>query len=86
MLALVKGYTAFALWFEKDYAILLGKIDAITGIVICLIVMVVFPLSIPGTSVTIRFELILLIPYLIRLFKMQKFWDRNAAKGQDGII
>ena len=39
----LKVFSAYTLWFEKDYAIKLGKIDAIFGIVICLFSMFVLP-------------------------------------------
>ncbi len=75
MVAIFKGVTAFSLWFEKDYAITLGTIDAITGIVICVIFMVVLPFFIQNLHATIRLELLLLIPYLIKLNSIQPQWS-----------
>jgi len=74
IIAIFKGITAFSLWFEKDHAIILGTIDAITGIVLCVIFMVVLPYTIENFHATIRLELILLIPYLIKLKKIQPEW------------
>lgn len=71
-----KGITAFSLWFEKDYAIKLGKISAIIGIVISGISMLVVPFLIETTTIQIRLELLLLIPFLIKLNKIQKKWER----------
>ena len=70
---LLKGITAFALWFEKDFAIKIGKIDAIIGMVLCVISMLVLPfLHDEFSQITIRLELALLIPYLIKLNKIDK--------------
>jgi magnesium-transporting ATPase (P-type) len=74
-IGILKGITAFALWFEKDFAIKIGKIDAIIGIVLCAISMLVLPLFQDGFNITIRLELALLIPYLIKLNKIQKGWE-----------
>lgn len=71
----LKGITAFALWFEKDFAIKIGKIDAIIGIVLCGISMFVLPFLQDIFNITIRLELALLIPYLIKLNKIQKEWE-----------
>lgn len=70
----LKGFSAYALWFEKDYAIKLGKIDAIFGIVICLISMFVLPFFQENSKIGIRLEIALLIPYLIKLHKIEKEW------------
>lgn len=70
----LKGFSAYALWFEKDYAIKLGKIDAIFGIVICLILMFVLPFFQENSKIGIRLEIALLIPYLIKLHKIEKVW------------
>lgn len=72
--AAFKAVTAFSLWFEKDYAITLGKIDALVGILLCLVSMAVLPFFIEGFHMTIRLELALLIPYFIKLSKIQANW------------
>ncbi|WP_431107265.1 hypothetical protein [Winogradskyella poriferorum] len=74
-IGLLKGVTAFALWFEKDFAIKIGKIDAIIGIALCVISMVVLPFIQDGFKITLRLELVLLIPFLIKLNKIQKEWE-----------
>ena len=74
-IGLLKGVTAFALWFEKDFAIKIGKIDAIIGIALCVISMVVLPFIQDGFNITLRLELVLLIPFLIKLNKIQKEWE-----------
>ncbi|MFI1773300.1 hypothetical protein [Thalassobellus citreus] len=74
-IGIFKGFTAFSLWLEKDYAIKMGKIDAIIGIVICTISMLVLPFFQEGFNISIRLELALLIPFLIKLNKIQNVWE-----------
>ncbi|ARV16833.1 hypothetical protein [Polaribacter sp. SA4-12] len=73
---ILKGITAFSLWFEKDFAIKLGKIDAIVGIIICAISMLILPYLNDGFNIQIRLELALLIPFLLKLNKIEKEWER----------
>ena len=73
---ILKGITAFSLWFEKDFAIKLGKIDAIVGIIICVISMLILPYLNDGFNFQIRLELALLIPFLLKLNKIEKEWER----------
>jgi len=74
-IGILKGYTAFSLWFEKDNAIEIGRIDAIFGIALCVISMIVMPILNEGISVTFRLELALLIPFLIKLDKIKEDWN-----------
>jgi hypothetical protein len=73
---ILKGITAFSLWFEKDYAIKLGKIDAIVGIIICTISMLILPFLNDGFNIQIRLELALLVPFLLKPNKVEKEWER----------
>lgn len=75
---ILKAITAFGLWFEKDWAITLGQIDAITGIIICIYVMCIHPFIYEraGSSFNFRLELLLLIPYLIKLNKIKSSWNK----------
>ncbi len=73
-IALFKAYVAFALWFERDDAIVMGKIDAIIGIVLCSTLMFVLPFIQDGYGFTLRLELVLLIPFLLKLNKIKKDW------------
>ncbi len=77
-LGIFKGITAFALWFEKDFAIKIGKIDALIGIVLCAISMVVLPFVLDDYKITIRLELALLIPYFLKLTKIQNEWETTV--------
>ncbi len=73
---ILKGIVSYALWTEKDWAISLGSIDALIGIVICLYVMIVEPFTKSNGlfSINFRLELILLIIFLIRLQKIKTQW------------
>lgn len=78
LLILFKGYTAFAMWTEKDHAIKLGLIDAIVGIVVCVVMLFVQPIFAldEGTILfNFRFELLFLIPYLLKCRKIRKPWE-----------
>lgn len=72
---LYKGLTAFGLWTEKDWAINLGMVDAIAGVLICIGAMIYFPFMDEDGTTSIRFEIILLIPYFFKLRKIQKEWN-----------
>lgn len=71
---ILKGVAAWSLWFEKDYAIFLGETDAVLGIALCLVSMFVLPYLQPDFRGSIRIELILLFPYLIKLIKIKDQW------------
>ncbi len=71
---LLKGYTAYALWFEKDEAIKLGIIDAWLGIVICAGSMLVLPFILDDFNFNLRLELFFLIPYLNKLNSLRTQW------------
>jgi len=69
---------AYGLWSEKSGAIKLAIVDAILGIAICIGVMLA-PIYMDQTSFTFRLELLLLIPYLLWLFKTSRRWE--SSKG-----
>lgn len=73
-----KALTSFGLWMEKDWAVKFGIIDAVFGIVVCIMVMVVLPFvdfKDGINELNIRFELFLLVPYLYQLLKMKHQWE-----------
>ncbi|MGC4040004.1 MAG: hypothetical protein QM710_04250 [Flavobacterium sp.] len=73
-----KAYVSVMLWMEKDHAVRLGIIDAVFGIIVCVCVMFVLPFVevVDGKNrINLRFEILLLIPYLIVLLKMRKQWE-----------
>lgn len=72
---LIKGFAAYSLWFEKDNAILVGKIDAIYGFLICLFSMFILPFFVESNHIQIRLEIILIILFYIKLNKIEYEWD-----------
>ena len=77
---LLKGITAFALWTEKDWAIVAGQFDAVIGIIICIYVSFIYPImdAVPGFNFSFRLELLILIPFLIKLEKISNDWKKLA--------
>lgn len=74
---ILKGLVAFGLLKEKDWAIKLGYTDAVLGIAACCFAMI-YPLVVSG-NFSFRLELIVLIPYLIKLDKIKKEWEVPEA-------
>jgi hypothetical protein len=73
LIFLLKGMVAYALWFEKDWAINLGLFDAFLGIAVCIALMI-FQLTRDGLHFEFRLEILVLIPYLIKLYRIRKPW------------
>ncbi len=71
---IIKGITAFGLLKEKDWAIKVGIVDAIIGIIICTLVML-YPIINSDAKFSLRLELAALFPYLIKLFKIKTQWE-----------
>ena len=71
---IIKGITAFGLLKEKDWAIKIGIVDAIIGIIICALIML-YPIINSDTKFSLRLELTALIPYLIKLLKIKTQWE-----------
>jgi hypothetical protein len=77
ILFFIKGLVAYGLWAEKDWAINLGYVDAILGILFCLYMMLGLRYFHPDTAFTFRLELLLLVPYLIKLRQLHPEWDKS---------
>lgn len=71
----LKGFAAYSLWFEKPNAIIIAKIDAVVGIVICIASMFILPFTSGDGHIPIRLEILLLIPYYIKINKIEYEWD-----------
>lgn len=78
-LFLLKGAVAYGLWWEKDWAVDLGIIDAIAGIAFCGLMMTPFGswLELAPAGLNLRLELVALIPYLIKFQKLKPLWKRG---------
>ncbi|GEN74764.1 hypothetical protein [Chryseobacterium hagamense] len=77
LLIIFKGIVAYGLWFEHKWAVQAAIIDAIIGIGVCIIMMVVIPFTIPNVSFTIRLELIPLYFYLVKMQKIKSTWENH---------
>jgi len=75
IIAAFKGFAAYSLWFEKANAISIGKIDAICGIVICVISMFLMPFITNDSHFQIRIEILFLVIYYRKLNKIEYEWD-----------
>jgi hypothetical protein len=73
-LFIIKGITAFSLLKEKDWAIKIGILDAILGILICTLLML-YPIINSDFKFSLRLELVALIPYLLKLLKIKTQWE-----------
>ena len=80
LIFLFKALTAYSLLREKNWAITLGITDAIIGLALCSFAML-YPLlnSNSGVSFTFRLELVLLIPYLLKLLKIKPDWEKSTS-------
>lgn len=74
----LKGAVSFGLWTEKDWAINLAIIDAILGILACAFVMFALPYMASGFQSPWRLELLLLIPYLVKMQKIRNEWENRG--------
>lgn len=74
---LFKGFTAWSMWTEKDWAINAGIIDAAVGILICMVMMFIEPVfdnTGEKNNINLRYELIFLIPYFLQCLKLKNIW------------
>lgn len=80
LLFLFKGFTAYSLLKESDWAIIAGIADALVGIILCSFTML-HPLFNPqgGTNFIFRLELLLLIPYFIKLLRIRPQWEKSTG-------
>jgi hypothetical protein len=80
-LFLFKGVVAAMLWMEADIAVPLAIADAIAGIVICTAVMINWPFAVrESPSIVFRGELIILIPYLVKMINIRSKWAASRPK------
>lgn len=88
-LILYKGVVSFCLYTEKTIAVRLAIGDAVLGLVVTLYVMFVEPLSRMEEGVYgwgFQFEIVLLIPYLIKCLKMRTQWESANSGNQNNSV
>lgn len=76
-LFIFKGIVAYGLWFEQKWAPQAAIIDAVIGIGICIIMMVVIPFTSPNIGFSLRLELIPLYFYLIKMQNIKSTWENR---------
>ncbi|MNW14580.1 hypothetical protein D3C71_2128390 [compost metagenome] len=54
---------------------MIAKIDAIVGIAICIASMFIIPFTIGDGHISLRLEILLLIPYYMKVNKIEYEWD-----------
>ena len=74
---IIKAVAAYGLWFEKNWAILLGFIDGTLGLILCLLATLILPHFVDGyTKVfSFRLEVIAIIPFMIKLTNIKSEWN-----------
>lgn len=76
ILYLYKGAVSYGLWFEKDWGPKAGIIDAFVGFLVCISVMVIIPFF-TTPHFNLRLEILILIPYLRSMQKLEYSWKRT---------
>ncbi len=77
-LFLLKGVTAYGLLFEKEWAVKLAIADAVAGTVICFSSMLPSLFN-PESNLGLRLEVVVLVPYFIKLLRIKNKWSNSAA-------
>jgi len=72
-LFLFKGAIGLALWMERAWAVKLAKVDAIISGLVCIGVMVYVLYC--DHSLSLRLELIAIIPYYLKMNSIQYDWE-----------
>ena len=84
LLFTLKGIVAYGIFKERIWAFKLGKIDAIIGIILCILQFGIIELLDNSSSIRFEFrlELLILIPYVIYLSKNEKSWSKTIRDNQ----
>lgn len=77
LLYALKGIVAYGLWTEKAWAVNLALTDGVLGIAVCLIVMVLLPVLSHGANFKFRLEILILIPYLVKMWRLRAPWAKT---------
>jgi len=72
----IKAVTSYGLIAQKDWAIKIGLVDASLGIFLCLVAMI-YPFLYGQWNFSLRLELALLFPYLLRLLRIRVEWENS---------
>jgi uncharacterized membrane protein (DUF2068 family) len=75
---MLKGLAAWGLWAQKDWGITVAQIDGLIGVVICIVNMFVAEHATSGFNFYFRLDIIILVVYLIKLYRVQELWNRSS--------
>ena len=78
VLFLLKGIVAFGILKRENWAINLGLVDAVLGIIVCTVLMIFAVIT--NAPFVFRLELVALVPYLIKLLKIKDDWQLGQKK------
>ncbi len=81
LLFILKGIVAYGLLTEKEWAVKFAIIDAVIGILVCILVTAILPFlgNNNGMNISFRLELIPLILYLIQMKKIKSEWEKRIS-------
>ena len=74
-LFIFKGIVSYGLWFEQEWGPAAAIIDSVSGILICVFMMMAAPFLFPSVNFNIRLELIPLFFYLLKMLEIRKTWQ-----------
>lgn len=80
VLFLLKGIAAYGLWAEKNWGVVIALADGLLGVVICIVSMFIPDPSnsTQGFILNFRLDLIVLVIYLIKLYRLKGQWDESG--------
>ncbi len=88
----IKGAAAIGILLEKDWAIKVAVTDGILGIVMCVYQMIFNPWvttttfnNYSETHFNMRLEVLLLIPYLMKMIRIRQQWEENRYAKQAAV-
>lgn len=76
LLFILKAVVAIGLWQGKAWAVNVALIDGFIGIVTCAVVILMEAMS---GVLTFRLEILLLIPYMMKMYTMKNDWSKALA-------
>jgi hypothetical protein len=77
-LFMLKGIAAYGLWAEKNWGIVMAMADGLLGIMICITSMFISNQSTHGFLLYFRLDLVVVVIYLIKLYRLKDQWDRSG--------
>ncbi|PHN01778.1 hypothetical protein [Flavilitoribacter nigricans] len=86
LLFMLKSAVSLGLWTEKEWAVDLAVIDGVIGIVVNVVIMFILPVLYDGFGTSIRLELLVLIPYVVKMRRIKEAWKQSAPLVSSGGV